>query len=58
MMKHLEIKAEEIDTEEMVSNYGGKIGDFVVILPEGKCFVLAKVIFDTMFQTTPTYCQC
>ena len=53
-MKFLEIKAELIETDEQVKNYGGKVGDYLVILPSGNCFVLCKMLFETMFQTTPT----
>lgn len=57
-VKHVELKAEEITDESQVALCGGKIGDYIVILPAGVCFVLHRSIFQTMFQTTPTYCKC
>lgn len=57
-VKHVELKAEEIIDESQVALCGGKIGDYIVILPAGICFVLNRTIFQTMFQTSPTYCKC
>ncbi len=56
--KPIELKAEIIETEEQVKNFGGRIGDYVVILPSGICFILNKALFEAIYQTTPTYCKC
>lgn len=57
-IKHVELKAEVIETDDQVNLYGGAIGDYIVILPASVCFVLNKKIFEMMYQTTPTYCKC
>lgn len=57
-MKYVELKAEVIESEDQVNLYGGKIGDYIVILPAGVCFILNKATFETIWQTTPTYCKC
>lgn len=57
-MKYVELKAERIENDDQVNLYGGKIGDYIVILPAGVCFILNKHIFETIYQATPTYCTC
>jgi hypothetical protein len=61
-VKHVDLKAEVINTEEQVKNYGGKIGDYIVIISKSqKAFVMNKAIFEMMFQTSKiasNFCQC
>lgn len=57
-MKYVELKAEVIESDNQVNLYGGKIGDYIVILPAGVCFILNKATFETIWQTTPAFCKC
>ena len=54
----IELKAEVIEDEDQVNLYGGKIGDYILIMPAGVCIVLNKIVFETLFQTTPVCFAC
>ena len=50
-MKCIAIKAEKIIDDNQVAMFGGAIGDYIVLLPDGKCFVLNASLFNSIFQT-------
>lgn len=54
----IELKAEVIEDEDQVNLYGGKIGDYILIMPAGVCLVLNKIVFETLFQTVSLHCVC
>lgn len=54
----IELKAEVIEDDNQVALYGGKIGDYILIMPAGVCVVLNKIVFETLFQTTPSCPSC
>jgi len=57
-MKCISIKAEKIIDDNQVALFGGAVGDYIVLLPDGKCFVLNAALFHAMFQTYRLTCNC
>lgn len=57
-VKNVELKAIMLETQAEIELHGGKIGDYIVILPAGNCIRFAKSVFETMFQTRKYSCGC